>query len=505
MGTFILFILKWAFGLILLFSAYKLLLSKETFYRFNRIALLGILVLSALLPFYEMRVASTPLIESAQRFQRQIEQTDAFPFGAEASAHQSSATDQPSATQLASLRPFVQQASPQVISQHINWVNLLIALYLLSILFFSVMWLRSTFRMAYFLFFHCCLRKFQGFRLAVHSKKMNPFSWFRIIAISEDDLDKDKHVYLLHEIAHIRSGHCWDLLFIQLCALVNPAAWLILREMKLLHEYEADQYALRNHINPKTYQLLIIKKSVGAEAYALANNFNQLFIKKRITMMLKKKTNPWAKLRVLIALPIIGVAVAVFARPELQTQIASTFGEAVVSELPKSVFVSDVAPALAPAPAKVAAVASTTPAPEKVAAQLEGMWILTQSVSAKGEVVDWKETSAKYKRYKYIEKNRFLVVEMVLLQDSEPKVVPHTIGSYEVLSDSLIKEDGSESSFKMLDANKFVMTWNGNVETWERATISDDLKNYIIKETEAWKSNQQKLKSIITKDNVFAK
>ncbi|MFA6873934.1 MAG: hypothetical protein WCQ86_08150, partial [Bacteroidaceae bacterium] len=234
--------------------------------------------------------------------------------------------------------------------------------------------------------------------------------------------------------------------------------------------------------------------------------FNQLFIKKRITMMLKKKTSPWAKLRVLIALPIIAVAVAVFARPEVQSQITSTLAQTVISELPKSVLVSDAPSAPASVPAKSDSLAPPPPPRHfpKVAVQLEGMWMLTQSVSAAGEVVDWKEASAKYKRYKYIEKNRFLVVEMVL-QGSEPKVVPHTIGSYEVLSDSLIKEDGSESSFKMLDANKFVMTWSGNVETWERATVSDDLKNYIIKETEAWKSNRQKLTNIIAKDNVFAK
>jgi len=462
MGTFILFILKWAFGLILLFSAYKLLLSKETFYHFNRIALLGILVLSALLPFYEMRLAPTPLIESTQRLQRQIEQTD-----------------QPSTTQLAPLRPLVPQATPQVISQPINWVNMLIAFYLFSILFFSVMWLRSTFRMGHFLFFHCRLRKFQGFRLAVHSKKMNPFSWFRIVVISQDDLDKDKHVYLLHETAHIRCGHCWDLLFIQLCALVNPAVWLILHEMKSLHEYEADQYVLRDHINPKTYQLLIIKKSVGAEAYALANNFNQLFIKKRITMMLKKKTNPWAKLRVLIALPIIGVAVAVFAQPA-------------ISELPKSAPASNAV--FVPVPVKTGTVAST-PTPPKGAVQFDGMWVLTQSVNAKGEVVNYEGAFAKHKRYVYLQKDHLLGVE-VLLQGSEPepKVIPFIAGLYDAHSDCFIKEKNSEirTKVKMLGVDKFVIKWGGNVEIWERTTVSDNMKAYIIKEAEALKNKQPK-------------
>jgi hypothetical protein len=100
-----------------------------------------------------------------------------------------------------------------------------------------------------------------------------------------------------------------------MCALVNPVAWLLLRELKALHEYEADDHVLRSgRLEAKTYQTLLIKKTVGAEAYALASclNFN---LKNRIIMMKKEQTNGWRKAWLLAVIPVAGVALAVFAKP----------------------------------------------------------------------------------------------------------------------------------------------------------------------------------------------
>ena len=57
MGIFLIYILKSAVCLSLFYLFYRLLLSKETFHRFNRIALLGILFLSLLIPFIEVTTA----------------------------------------------------------------------------------------------------------------------------------------------------------------------------------------------------------------------------------------------------------------------------------------------------------------------------------------------------------------------------------------------------------------------------------------------------------------
>ena len=57
MGTFFVYILKSSVCLALFYLFYRLLLSKETFHRFNRVALLGILFLSFLIPFLEVTTA----------------------------------------------------------------------------------------------------------------------------------------------------------------------------------------------------------------------------------------------------------------------------------------------------------------------------------------------------------------------------------------------------------------------------------------------------------------
>ena len=56
MGIFFVYILKSAVCLAVFYLFYRLLLARETFYRFNRFALLGILLLSCLLPLVEVTV-----------------------------------------------------------------------------------------------------------------------------------------------------------------------------------------------------------------------------------------------------------------------------------------------------------------------------------------------------------------------------------------------------------------------------------------------------------------
>ena len=163
-----------------------------------------------------------------------------------------------------------------------------------------------------------------GITLFVHREKVAPFSWMNMIAVSEEDLEENRNTILTHERAHIKNCHSWDLLLAEVCIFLqwfNPAAWLLKQELQTIHEYEADEWVINNGIDAKTYQLLIIKKAVGARLYSIANSFNHSSLKKRITMMIKKKSNPWARLKYLYVLPLATVAVVAFARPEVSNQL----------------------------------------------------------------------------------------------------------------------------------------------------------------------------------------
>ena len=204
------------------------------------------------------------------------------------------------------------------------WRALMLLVYIGGILFFVLRHLWSLGRMVRLLRASRRETLKGGITLFVHREKAAPFSWMNMIAVSEEDLEENRNAILTHERAHIKNCHSWDLLLAEVCIFFqwfNPAAWLLKQELQTIHEYEADEWVINNGIDAKTYQLLIIKKAVGARLYSIANSFNHSSLKKRITMMIKKKSNPWARLKYLYVLPLAAVAVAAFARPEVSNQL----------------------------------------------------------------------------------------------------------------------------------------------------------------------------------------
>lgn len=292
MGTFLVYILKSAVCLAIFYLFYRLLLSKETFHRFNRMALLGVMLLSCLLPLVKVTV------EQASPVNAQVMSMEdlllMYQWNSEAVVEEGS-------------RPF-------------HWQEGLVLVYFVGLFFVIVRHLWSLGRMLYLIRHSRCERLDNGIRLVVHRRKLAPFSWMRYIVISETDLKKSGHHILVHEMAHIHHRHSWDLLLTEACAWLqwfNPAIWLLKQELQNIHEYEADEEVLRQEINAKEYQMLLIKKAVGARLYSIANSFNHSSLKKRITMMIRKKSNPWARAKYLYVLPLAAVTVAAFARPEI--------------------------------------------------------------------------------------------------------------------------------------------------------------------------------------------
>ena len=292
MGTFLVYIFKSAVCLAIFYLFYRLLLSKETFHRFNRMALLGVMLLSCLLPLVKVTV------EQASPVNAQVMSMEdlllMYQWNSEAVVEEGS-------------RPF-------------HWQEGLVLVYFVGLFFVIVRHLWSLGRMLYLIRHSRCERLDNGIRLVVHRRKLAPFSWMRYIVISETDLKESGHHILVHEMAHIHHRHSWDLLLTEACAWLqwfNPAIWLLKQELQNIHEYEADEEVLRQGINAKEYQMLLIKKAVGARLYSIANSFNHSSLKKRITMMIRKKSNPWARAKYLYVLPLAAVTVAAFARPEI--------------------------------------------------------------------------------------------------------------------------------------------------------------------------------------------
>ncbi|WP_294553371.1 M56 family metallopeptidase [uncultured Bacteroides sp.] len=300
MGAFFIYILKSSVCLILFYLFFRLLLSKETFHRFNRVALLGVLFFSLLIPCIEMTTRHQVEVQQAVL---SIEQLLMM-------AELNATTPEVGA---------VVQEAPSV-----SWIQIVLLVYLAGIVFFAcrnICSLICLFRLIYS-GRHEKLEK--GIILVVHNRAIAPFSWMKYIVISRKDLEENGREILIHETAHIRHRHSIDLLLADICIFFqwfNPGAWLLKQELQNIHEYEADETVINEGVNAKEYQLLLIKKAVGTRLYSMANSFNHSKLKKRITMMLKEKSSPWARLKYLYVLPLAAIAVTAFARPEISEKV----------------------------------------------------------------------------------------------------------------------------------------------------------------------------------------
>ena len=299
MGVFFIYILKSSVCLVLFYLFFRLLLSKETFHRFNRMALLGVLFFSLLIPCIEVTTRHQVEVQQAVLSIEQLllmAELEATP--ANVGAVQETPT--------------------------ISWVQIVLLVYLAGILFLvcrNIYSLICLFRLVHS-GKHEKLEK--GVTLVVHNQEIAPFSWMKYIVISRKDLEENGREILIHEMAHIHHRHSVDLLVADICIFFqwfNPGAWLLKQELQNIHEYEADETVINEGVNAKEYQLLLIKKAVGTRLYSMANSFNHSKLKKRITMMLKEKSNPWARLKYLYVLPLAAIAVTAFARPEISEKM----------------------------------------------------------------------------------------------------------------------------------------------------------------------------------------
>ena len=299
MGVFFIYILKSSVCLVLFYLFFRLLLSKETFHRFNRMALLGVLFFSLLIPCIEVTTRHQVEVQQAVLSIEQLllmAELEATP--ANVGAVQETPT--------------------------ISWVQIVLLVYWAGILFLAcrnIYSLICLFRLVHS-GKHEKLEK--GVTLVVHNQEIAPFSWMKYIVISRKDLEENGREILIHEMAHIHHRHSVDLLVADICIFFqwfNPSAWLLKQELQNVHEYEADETVINEGVNAKEYQLLLIKKAVGTRLYSMANSFNHSKLKKRITMMLKEKSNPWARLKYLYVLPLAAIAVTAFARPEISEKM----------------------------------------------------------------------------------------------------------------------------------------------------------------------------------------
>jgi len=295
MMALLIYSIKSALVLTLLYLPYTLMLRQESFFRMNRITLLMILMLSLVLPMVDIPLLATPdqpvVYEMQHRIMLMTQEAETTPMSLGAT------------------------------SRTTSWLGILVLVYIIGISLTLCIRLGQLFRISQIIHGGCLWTdKSDHATVYCHIDDVSPFSWMRSIVISESDYKPFGREILLHEKAHILNLHSMDILFLTLVETVqwwNPIAYLLGRSLRDVHEYEADDYVLHQGISLHNYQALLVKKALANTSYAFANNFNHSLIKKRIYMMNHPKSSPWLRSKVLYILPMTLVVLTAFATPKL--------------------------------------------------------------------------------------------------------------------------------------------------------------------------------------------
>lgn len=303
MGAFLFYLLKSGCCLVVFYIFFKLLMSRSTFFRFNRITLLVGLLGCTLLPLIELTTTEETFLHTPLYAIHEILQS----------------------TESVILNPeqmedpiLISEKNPEINS--LNWIPVTLAFIYGVGALVTLIWLSlSTCRLIQ-LIRTSEKKQFGNYVLVIPQQPTASFSWGKYIVISAADYSQQSEEILLHETMHLRNHHTLDLLFMQIFLLVywfNPVVWLLKRELQEVHEFEADNGVINTGIDATKYQLLLVKKAVGTRLYSMANGFDHSKLKNRIGMMLKKRSNGWVRLRMLLAVPVAAGVVYAFAQPEM--------------------------------------------------------------------------------------------------------------------------------------------------------------------------------------------
>ena len=300
MAEFLIYDLKVAVLIAAFYFCYRLLMERETMHRLNRIVLLSSILLSLVLPLCVITLHKTVEVESPQ-----VEASAGIPM---------QVADQPEQviTELGTISA-EESVTPSVEA-------IVFAIFIIGLIC-RLLYIANSYRQLRRMIKDSELHSLEdGVTLAVVDLPVAPFSWMHTIVLSRIDYEERNPSILAHERGHILMHHSWDIVFVEVLTALqwfNPVVWLLRRDLRTVHEYEADASVLSSGSDVSQYIQLLMRKAMGTKACTLANGINNSVLKKRVTMIIKPKSNHWQWLRIAYLLPLI--AISLYASCETKT------------------------------------------------------------------------------------------------------------------------------------------------------------------------------------------
>ena len=280
MTDFLIYDLKVAAWIAVFYMFYRLMLSRETFHRVNRIVLLATAVVSFVLPFCVITLHETVVMPAPQ-----------------------------ASVEVGNM---VAEVAEPVVPL---WQSLLPYLFTIGVVITLGHTLWSIFRIMRLIKESEQHPQADGIVVCVTGNaQMSPFSWMHYIVMNRRDYEEQDAAILAHERGHICLRHSWDVVLVDMLTALqwfNPAMWMLRMDLRAIHEYEADAAVLSQGINARQYQYLLVTKAAGIGGYSIANGISHSTLKNRIHMMLHKKSSNSHLLKLLALVPIVGITLAI--------------------------------------------------------------------------------------------------------------------------------------------------------------------------------------------------
>lgn len=333
MGTILFYIFESTLCLTILYFLFRLFFRKDTLFRTNRFLLLAGTMACMLLPLLQIDVPQYTTLQLPIITVRHLLTEK------EVSAQMEGGTGEKHLSEETSL--LMAEKGERIEGGRANVIHVIPVIWLLGGCYFIGALIVLAFLLLSTIRMRRLIRSYPAcncgkYKLVICPEKMVSFSWGHTIVLSQEDYERNPGEILLHEQMHLQHKHTLDLLWME-CIVVfhwfNPAAWLLMRELREVHEYEADNGVINNGIDATEYQLLLVKKSVGTRLYSMACGFNHSKLKNRITMMLKRRTNNWAHLKLLLFVPVAAGALYAFAQPEVKKTVGQVINNPVSVKL----------------------------------------------------------------------------------------------------------------------------------------------------------------------------
>ena len=298
---FIYYDLKVAALIVVFYLFYMLLLARETTHTLNRIVLLSSIVLSTVLPLCIITIHKSLTISPSQ-----MEEGNIY------SQEKMFAESQ------------VQNATtPFSLGEELG-IKLLATILLIGIIIRLFYLVKSFWKLKRIMRTSEKHTLPSGINVYVVDDNIAPFSWMHSIVLSNADWQLQSASILVHEEAHVRHRHSYDVVVVEILTALqwfNPVVWFMRQELRILHEYEADASVLSCGFDESQYIHLLMQKATGIQACTLANGIHTPKTKKRIIMMLKKKSKRSTWLKALYIVPIVLASLVMSAKTVIDYEI----------------------------------------------------------------------------------------------------------------------------------------------------------------------------------------